>query len=213
MTLHAFLTLKAGGSQVTGSSRFKNRDGQIVVSGLRHEITTVRNDQGHPTGKPKHRVLVLHKSIDRASPILHQAFANNVVFSEFLLELQRMPPVGGGAESYCMIGVDSAQIAWIRSAMPNARKTENQPLPEFEEVAFTYRHISWKYFGAGDGSESGDGNFTEQDADFTADEAHWSVALQKTLQERLKQAGTAAGATAKQVFLELLAKPPQEGGK
>lgn len=215
MTLPAFLRLKVGGTQVPGSSRFKDREGQIVVFGLRHEVTTDRGPDGHPAGSPKHRSFVLVKDIDRASAHLQRAFADNVVFSEFLLELQRMPPVGGPQESYVMIGLTKPRITGIRAIMPNLRTPENAPLPEREEIAFSYEQISWKYWGKGDGSESGDSDFTEIDADFASDGPSSLAKLEAKLQEKGTELAQSAGEAAKAwlaKFLERALNDPNAGG-
>ena len=40
MALTAYLTLQLGGQKVQGSSRFKTREGQILVIGMSHEIVS-----------------------------------------------------------------------------------------------------------------------------------------------------------------------------
>lgn len=216
MTLPAFLRLKVGGTQVTGSSRFKDREGQILVFGLQHEIASDRGPDGHPAGGPKHRSFVITKDIDRASPNLYRAFEDNVAFSEFLLELQRMPPVGGPQESYVMIGLTNARITSIRAIMPNLRQPENQPLPEREEIAFSYEQISWKYWGKGDGSESGDSDFTETDASFEKDGPSSLAKLEAKLQAKATALAQTAGEAAKEWLKKLLEQdlgnPGESGG-
>ncbi len=215
MTLPAFLRLKVGGTQVTGSSRTKDREGQILVFGLHHEVASDRGPDGHPAGAPKHRSLVIVKDIDRASPNLYRAFEDNVVFSEFLLELQRMPPVGGPQESYVMIGLTKPRISSIRAIMPNLRKPDDMPLPEREEIAFSYEQISWKYWGKGDGSESGDSDFTETDADFEKDGPSSLAKLEAKLQAKATELAQTAGEAAKAwlaKFLEQSLNDPNAGG-
>ena len=206
MTLTAFLSLSFNGSQVVGSVRAKEREGQIVVIGMRHEVGTVRQQSGHPAPGAKHRVLIVQKDIDRASPILHQAFGTNVAFSNFQLDLQRMPPAGGPRETFCSITLVQPQIAWIRATMPFLRRPEFEPLPEYEEVAFSYAGITWAYSGAGDGSSSGNTSYTDDKPDFSADEPHWSTQLERILREKLKGGADAAGVAAKDALKELLAQ-------
>jgi type VI secretion system secreted protein Hcp len=215
MTLPAFLRLRVGGTQVPGSSRAKDREGQIMVFGLQHEVTTDRGPDGHPAGPPRHRSFVIVKDIDRASAHLQRAFEGNVAFSEFLLELQRMPPVGGPQESYVMIGLTNPRITSIRAIMPNLRNPEYAPLPEREEVAFSYEQISWKYWGKGDGSESGDADYTEREASFEGDGPSSVAKLEAKLQAKATALATSAGLAAKEwlkKFLEQELATPGEGG-
>lgn len=212
MTLPAYLKLKVGSAPVPGSSRAQGREGQIVVFGLMHEVTTDRGPNGHPTGSPKHRSLVLTKDIDRASAHLQRAFADNVPFSEFLLELQRMPPVGGPQESYATIALTNARITSIRGIMPNLRTPENAPLPEREEVAFSYEQIAWQYRGKGDGSDSGDSNFTATEVDFGDDGPSSLADLEEKLREKASDLARTAGEAAKDWLRKFLEKSLNEPG-
>lgn len=201
MALNAFLTLKIGGQQVLGSSRFKKREGFILVNGMYHEVRSARNEAGHPTGAPKHRSLVVIKDIDVASPILAHAMSINASCSNFVLEFSRYPPSGGGEEFHYSIGLEGAKISSIRSVMPNLRSQGLELIPEYEEVAFTYSTISWNWLGKG---EVGTEAYTEQECDFSEDRPSWTDTLDLKLREHAKQIGITAGQAAKNAIKEAM---------
>jgi len=214
MALTAYLTLKIGGQTVTGSSRFKTRDGQILVTGMSHEVGCDRDGNGIPTKNRKHRPLVIQKDIDRSSPILWQAFRDNVTFDFGFLEFTRFPPNGGQQEIHASINFSKARIVSIRGVMPNAKEPANDPLVEYEEVAFCYDAIDWRWTGKD--VDGGDTNSTEADCDFSGYEPSWAEALdariEKALADGAGKAGLAAVAALKQAMLEAV-PPLEQGGK
>lgn len=212
MALTAYLTLQLGGQKVQGSSRFKTREGQILVIGMSHEIGNDRNANGIPTDDRKHRPLVIQKDIDRSSPILWQAFRDNVTFNFGFLEFTRFPPNGGQQEIHASVNFSNARIVSMRGVMPNARVAENEPVPEYEEIAFCYDSIDWRWTGKD--VDGGDTNHTEADCDFSAYEPSWAEALdariEKSLTENAGKAGLAAVEALKKALQEAL-QPPEQG--
>lgn len=194
MALTAYLTLKIGGQLVQGSSRFKDREGQILVIGLSHEVTSDRDDAGLPSGKPKHRSMVVQKDIDRSSPILYQALIDNVPFDTCQVEFTRFSPVGGGQEIHAKIVLTGARISSIRGVMPNAAKPENGAIPEYEEVTLAYRSIEWNWLGKD--VDDSDTSYQEGDCDFSADSPSWIDHFQKLFTKAMEVAGGAAGKAA-----------------
>jgi type VI secretion system secreted protein Hcp len=211
MALTGYLTLKKGGAAVEGSSRFKNREGQILVVGMSHEVTSERSTAGHPTGARKHRSLVVQKDIDRSSPILWQAFADNVEFDFCFLEFTRFPPGGGQQEIHASINLKGARIVAIQSVMPNARVADNAAIPEYESIHFAYEMISWNWLGKD--VDDSDAQFLENDCDFSRCEPTWIEALetrmQKVLQERAAAGGKVAVDALKAAFESALAEQPK----
>ncbi len=211
MALTAYLVLKVGGELVKGSSRFKDREGQILVIGLSHEVGSERDPSGQPTGKPKHRSMVIQKDIDRSSPLLHQAFATNVNFSACEIEFTRFSPTGGGQEIHAKIEMKEARITSIRSVMPNAMKPENAAIPEYEEVTIAYRDIEWKWLGKD--VDDSDTNYEEKDADFSQDAPSWVEALQAKVVKAMEGSGKTAGTAAAKALKDLIQPPPEEPPK
>jgi len=194
MALTAYLTLRKGGQLVQGSSRFKDREGQILVIGLSHEITSDRDAKGLPTGKPKHRSMVILKDIDRSSPILYQALIDSVPFDDCDIEFTRFSPVGGGQEIHAKIELTDARISSIRGIMPNAARPENGAIPEYEEVRLAYRTIEWKWLGKD--VDDTDTFYEETECDFSADTPSWLDQFEKLFTKAMEAGGGAAGKAA-----------------
>lgn len=214
MALTAYLTLQLGGQKVQGSSRFKTREGQILVIGMSHEIVNQRDDDGVPTKARKHRPLVIQKDIDRSSAVLWQAFRDNVPFDFGFLEFTRFSPVGGQQEIHASINFSKARIVSIRGVMPNARVATNGAIPEYEEVTFCYDAIDWRW--GGKDVDDTDSSANETNCDFSAYSPSWAEQLdariEKSLTENAGKAGLAAVAALKQAMAEAL-QEPEQGGK
>jgi type VI secretion system Hcp family effector len=187
MTLTAFLTMRVGGSILKGSSRFKDRDGQIVVTGVTHEVVTA-----DPV--PKHRSMVITKDIDRATPFLHQAFHGNVAFDECLLEFTRMPPMGGRMEVHADVRLTKARITSIRSFMPSCLHPVNHPLPEYEEVTLVYDEIEWTWRGKD--TEDSDYGHKIKECDWSEDWPSWTDAFEAQVQSLMQDVGKSVGSAA-----------------
>lgn len=194
MALTAYLTLQLGGAKVVGSSRFRDREGQILVIGVAHEVGASTGADGQPTKGRKHRALVVQKDIDRSSPALWQAFKDHVKFDYGFLEFTRFPPGGGQQEIHATINFKDARIVSIRSVMPNARVGDNSAIPEYEEIAFSYDAISWEWRGKD--IEGPNTSFTETGCDFGAYEGSWADALDARLERGLAEHAANAGKAA-----------------
>ncbi len=156
MTLAAFLTLSGTTGNVRGSARQKGREGKIFVTAFDHTILAERQGPslvdplGMPTSKRRHGVFIITKPLDRSTPFLHRAHSLGAPFSSFVLECWRIPPAGGGPsgvneENHWTVTLEGARIATIRTLLANVRIPLNAPLPEHEEVEFTYDKIQFKW--------------------------------------------------------------------
>jgi type VI secretion system secreted protein Hcp len=206
MALTAFLTLQVGGEKVTGSSRFKNHEGKILLIGLSHEIGSERDATGLPTGKRKHRQMILTKDIDRSSTLLQQAFADNVEFSQGLIQFTRFSPKGGGQEIHAEIVLTKVQITSLRSVMPNAMLPANSAIPEYEELGIAYRSIEWRWLGLD--VDDTDTQYKDEDCDFSQDEPTWLEALAKRVESAMALSGQWAGKAAAKALQDAVKPPP-----
>jgi type VI secretion system secreted protein Hcp len=161
MALGAYLRL-AGQKQgeIKGSVIQKGREGKILVIAMSHEVVSPRDAaSGQATGRRQHKALVVTKELDKSSPLLHQAQANNESFKEW--ELQFWAPnlkagaAGAGTEvQHFTIKLSNAAISSITMQMPNIKDPELTRFETFEEVAFVYQKIEWTWL---------DGNITALD--------------------------------------------------
>jgi type VI secretion system secreted protein Hcp len=145
MALYAFMTI-TGEANIQGSAQQKGREGKIVVFGVRHDIVSPTDKDGMPVASDtKFGPLVVSKNFDSASPALHAAHIAGKLLSKVSVEFWRMPPRGGQEENYMTITLTGAKVLSYRTVMDDARKQENQLIPEYEEVGFAYEQVHWKY--------------------------------------------------------------------
>lgn len=144
MAVNAYLNIVAQKQgAILGSVTQKGREGTIQVIAVMHEIVGSRIPGScRPTGKRKHKPLVITKFIDRASPLLHNILATNENIPSFELRFFAPDPTGIEKQHYT-IRLTNANISSIHFRMPNTRSKFSMQLPEREEVAFTYQKIAW----------------------------------------------------------------------
>src|SRR5262249_3300627 len=119
--LNAYLYLKANGQPILGSVIQKGREGAIQIYQFGHaqkspyDIAT-----GMPTGKRVVEPFVIRKAIDRSTPLLMQAFAQNQVVSGSIKfwSAQVLGATGTGSEvQYYTIDFANAHIVSVRQIM------------------------------------------------------------------------------------------------
>jgi type VI secretion system secreted protein Hcp len=150
MALNAYLKIKAETQgDIKGSVTQKGREDSIMVIAVNHEIISPRDEAtGGPTGKRRHRPLVITKELDKSSPLLQSILVNNENVKEF--ELKFWAPSASGKEAqWFTINLVNANIASIAFKMLNNKNPELMKYTEFEEVAFTYQKIIWTWTEGG----------------------------------------------------------------
>lgn len=119
---------------IEGSCDASFKEGTIVVVGLGHEIDVPYNvGTGAPSGGPAHEPFVITKYVDKASPRLYQALAENRSM-DLLFRFYRTDNAHGQEEHYYTIFLDNARIVNMRMAFPN-----------IEQISFVYQTIRWTY--------------------------------------------------------------------
>jgi type VI secretion system secreted protein Hcp len=155
VALNAYLRLVGDRQgEIEGSVTQKGREGKILVIAFTHEVASPRDTgTGLATGRRQHGPLVITKEIDRATPPLHAAQADNENFKDWELDLytsQLHAGAGSGAEvQYFTIKLTNASISLFRTEMPNTKHADLAKLNTFEEVAFTYQKIEWIWTDGG----------------------------------------------------------------
>jgi type VI secretion system secreted protein Hcp len=146
MALNAYLKLsgrKTG--EIKGSVTQKGREGKIMVIAASHEILSPRDPaSGLPTGKRQHQPLAITKEVDRSSPLLYQALANNEPLDVWELQFWRPAPTGIEQQHYT-IELTNASIVSIDMHMPNNKDAALMKLETNEEVTFAYEQIQWTW--------------------------------------------------------------------
>jgi type VI secretion system secreted protein Hcp len=140
--------LKVKGSKqgdIKGSVTRKGLEGQIQVIAVTHEIISPRDAaSGQATGKRQHKPIVITKEIDRSTPLLRQALVTNEHLTDWLLQFFKTMP-DGTERCYFTIKLTDVSIASASFMMPNTENPATKNIPEYEELAFTYRKIEWTW--------------------------------------------------------------------
>ena len=150
MALNAYLYLK-GQKQgdIKGSVTQKGREGAIAVIAAQHEIFTPHDAaSGLPTGKRMHKPYSVTKELDRSSPLLHQAMADNENITVWKLQFFA-PGINGIEKQNYTVELFNASIADIRFVMPNNKHADLMSLNNYEEIEFTYQKIQWTWLEGG----------------------------------------------------------------
>ncbi len=147
LALNAYLYLKVSGDSqgdIDGDSTDAGREGLIVCVSYQHSVISPRDAaSGLPTGKRQHKPFVLTKLIDKASPLLFQAFTTNENLNVSLLFYS-----GTDTINYYEINLEGAQILSIQSFRQMPPDPLGDALP-IEEVSFVYQTITWYHKSAG----------------------------------------------------------------
>jgi type VI secretion system secreted protein Hcp len=187
MALDAFLSF---GGKIKGSVTQKGREGKIRVYAVDHKIEAMADGaSGFPGKTVMPGALVATKSVDLASAPLQQALQENTVFGSVNLEMCRMPPTGGMEENHYTIVMTDVQVKSIRTYMRFNKPADDSLIPEIEEVALSYKAISFTYKSA-DGSASA-GPFLRDKFDDRDDSL--KLAIQKGVSGAAKALGTQIG--------------------
>jgi type VI secretion system secreted protein Hcp len=202
MALDAFLNFDG---KIKGSVTQKGREGKIRVYAVDHQMEAVADSAtGFPGKTVMPGALVATKGIDMASTPLQKAMQENTTFDSVKLEMWRMPPQGGVEENHYTVIMTDAQVKSIRLVMRFNKPQEDSLIPEVEEVAFSYKAISFAYKGA-EGSNNAGPFLRDQ---FDDDEDAIKDAIKGGLKDAAKDVGTGIGAAIK----EALQPPPPAGG-
>ena len=144
MALDGFLTVPG----LKGSARQKGREGKSHVTSAAHDIEQTE------TGIV-HRPFTVRKPLDQMSPGLAAALAEGKVLGMVTVEHWRMPPTGGPEENYYTVFLGNAKVVGVKQSMPYNKLEATSQLAEYEEVAFAYENISWRYKSADGDQKTG----------------------------------------------------------
>jgi type VI secretion system secreted protein Hcp len=105
---------------------------------------------GQASGKRLHGPVRIVKRIDKASPLLYQALCSNEGLSECKFKWYRNDPTGaGGQKHYFSTELEQAVLVEIKQWFPLTADLTRQNYSHFEECAFKYRKITWRWEDGG----------------------------------------------------------------
>ncbi len=140
--LTSYLTL-AGQTQgpIPGECTQRDREDTILVYEFSHVLASELSDTtGQPTGKRQHKPIVIVKRMNRATPMLMQAWATAETMDEFTLDFYKIDD-SGKEVCYYRITLEDAQIVGIEQFKPMVFVDENKPYHDMERVRFVYSRI------------------------------------------------------------------------
>jgi len=146
-TVH--LRLQIDGNDVEGESTIASmeREGTIEIASFSSGVfTPIDPASGMPAGRRQHRPVKIIKRIDKSTPLLIKALANNepVTSAEFMFF--RPSPGGSGAEEkYMTILLEDGLISSDSFLSEDAVMGGESAPPMMETVGFTFYKITWTY--------------------------------------------------------------------
>ena len=147
-TVH--LTLEIDGNRVEGESSISSMDREdtIECSSFRYGVTTSREgDSRTPiTGRRQHEPIVIHKRIDKSTPLLLKALCQNEPVNSAEFKFYRPSPGRTGAEEHFFtVRLEGGFISSVRQVSEDPTMAGEQAPPMMEEVAFVFQDITWTY--------------------------------------------------------------------
>lgn len=204
MALDAFLNFNG---KIKGSVTQQGREGKIRVFAVDHKIEAMPDGaSGFPSKTVMPGAMVATKGVDAASAPLHQALQENTTFNSVNLEMWRMPPTGGVEENHFTVVMTDVQVKSIRLVMRFNKPQEDSLIPEVEEVALSYKGISFSYKSTGKDGPNSSGPFMRDKFDDRDDSLR--MAIQKGVAGAAKAMGTQIGVGLK----DALKKDEEQGG-
>ncbi|MBI3597301.1 MAG: Hcp family type VI secretion system effector [Nitrospirae bacterium] len=145
MPMPAHMTLKGElQGPIDGNCDMKGREKTILVEAFDHEVHIPHDIQtGLSAGKRVHGPFKIVKDFDRASPMMYQALCTGEHMTEVKLKFYRVSKKGA-EEQYFTITLEDAIVVSVRPWMPNCLDKSMSSFGHMEEVAFTYRKVSWR---------------------------------------------------------------------
>jgi type VI secretion system secreted protein Hcp len=149
-TVHLFL--KGNGFDIQGESTQTSigRENSIECLSFKSSVLTVREKgTAIATGRRQHEPIVIHKRIDKSSPLLIKALCDNqVIEAEF--KFYRPNPTGDGTtEQFYTIAFRRGRVSQIELISPDVIAPASTNAPPTEQVSFVFHTISWTYANGG----------------------------------------------------------------
>jgi type VI secretion system secreted protein Hcp len=149
-TVHLFL--KANGEDVQGESSqiSEGRENSIECTYFEAETNTAREVQsGLATGRRQHKPIVIHKAIDKSTPLIAKALTKSAkIDGEF--KFYRPNPSGDGTtQHYYTVKISNGRVAAQKMVSTWTRPDDPHSQPPQEEVQFVFQTIMWRYEDGG----------------------------------------------------------------
>ena len=140
--IHAVVT--ANGTTIAGDGP----NNVIIAFGFDNEVVVERDSaSGLSTGRRIYKPIRIVKAIDKSTPLLAKALAQNqVITAEFRL---RRPSVNGTVATYYTVSISGARVAGIRDWKTNTKDLSADRAGDLEEVSFIFTSITFTWVEGG----------------------------------------------------------------
>lgn len=132
-----------------GNIYVEGHEDEILVQAFDHSVMIPRDPQsGQPTGQRVHQPLTITKVFDKCSPLLYNAMTSGERLTTCKIKWYRTSSTGT-QEHYFTIELVDAIIVSIKARMPNCQDPGQAHFTHLEDVAFSYRQITWTHESGG----------------------------------------------------------------
>ena len=155
MAMNTYLFLEADGNAIQGDPLVQSVGGLEVEDSIEamafyHEVATATESTTSSTartsGRSSHGPISFVKRIDRSTPILLDAWANNRRI-DGVIKFFRNNSDSGIVEKHYEITITNGRITSDRTEMMNNNFQEGAAVPVLERVSITYETIEWEFNG------------------------------------------------------------------
>ncbi len=145
-TVHLYL--KANGAEIKGESTQTSlgRADSIECVYYEQATKTVREKgSGLALGRRQYEPMIIRKRIDRSSPLLVKAMADNQRI-EAKFKFFRPSPAGDGTtEQFYTVEISGGRIASVKQIVPDSLVPATSTEPPLEEITIVVHTIRWAY--------------------------------------------------------------------
>ena len=134
------LALEIDGNNIEGDVvDTLDREGTIEAISIGTGVTTPREQAtGNLTGRRQHKPITITKRVDKTTPLLYKALAQNEPVTQASFRFFR-PDGAGGEEHYYTILIENGYVSAVHAVMG---KGEADPV---EMVSFVFQDITWTF--------------------------------------------------------------------
>lgn len=148
-TAQGNITEGANSTESMGNAYQSDHTDEVTVQAYEHTVMIPRDPQsGQPSGQRVHKPFMVTKVFDKSSPKLYAALTSGERLSRVQIKWYRTS-MTGKQEHYFTHELEDAVIVSIDGRMPNAQDPSMEHFTHLEDVAFTYRKITWTHEVAG----------------------------------------------------------------
>lgn len=149
-TVHLYL--KANATDIKGESTqiSLGRADSIECVFYEQAVSTAREaGSGMATGRRRYEPIHIRKRIDKATPLIYKAMAENQVV-DAVFKFYRPNPTGDGTtEQFYTVEIKQGRISAVKNWCPDCIDPVSSNLPPMEEVQFVFHTIIWTYTNGG----------------------------------------------------------------